>query len=318
MEKRWSLGRITRADALVVGVACLFLLFLVPVLLAKPREQSVRRLCGANLAQIGKTMFMYAEDHNGALPRAGGPTTMWGVVPNWMAPNRFQAFGLDAMGQGGSATINSCFYLLVKYYKAPPRLFLCRDDKGTTEFKLSSLGTPVAPPRSGSDVVPPGFQLADAWDFGPIHESYRHCSYAYQIPFNRYALTTARDPNLAVAADRNPFLDSPAGVGTVRTEFIPDLPGEGGNAETARESNAITHGKDGQNVLFLDGRVTFEKRAYCGLDNDNIYLVSMAPQRGWPTGAAPAPGAVWLLSERDSVLIHDPASFGVGSSNKKP
>jgi hypothetical protein len=130
----------------------LLLIALVPVLLAKPREQSARQLCAANLAQIGKLMLLYANNHNGALPRAGSLTTVWGPVANWMVTNRYMAFGLDATGSGGSATISSCFYLLVKYYQAPLRLFLCRDDRGTTEFKLSDLAIQPSP----------GFKLADA------------------------------------------------------------------------------------------------------------------------------------------------------------
>jgi hypothetical protein len=75
MAERWNLKGLTRADVLVAGAVCLFLITLVPVLLAKPREQSIRQLCGANLAQIGKTMLIYANDYQKALPRANGPTT---------------------------------------------------------------------------------------------------------------------------------------------------------------------------------------------------------------------------------------------------
>ncbi len=98
MAERWNLKRLTRADALVVGGICLLLVVLVPVLAVKPREQSIRRLCSANLAQIGKTMLVYAHDYEGALPRAGGPGTTWGIVPCWDASDRHQAFGLDAKG----------------------------------------------------------------------------------------------------------------------------------------------------------------------------------------------------------------------------
>ena len=154
-----------------MGAVCLLLIVLVPVLLAKPREQSIRRLCGASLAQIGKTMLVYANDYEGTLPRAGGSNTAWGPPPNWMALTRYQAFGLSADGQGGLATISSSFYLLVKYYETPTRLFICRGDKGTTEFKLSDLATPPAH----------SFELTDAWDFGPIGEAYRHCSFSYLV-----------------------------------------------------------------------------------------------------------------------------------------
>jgi len=308
MAERWNRKGLTRVDVLVAGVVCLLLTVLVPVLLAKPREQSVRRLCAANLAQIGKTMLAYANDYQGALPRAGGPTTLWGMIPNWMASNRYMAFGLNAKSQGGTATISSCFYLLVKYYQAPTRLFVCRDDQGTTEFKLSDLGK----------AIPANLTLADAWDFGPRTESFKHCSYAYHIPFGPYPLTTSRGPNLAVAADRNPFLKSPMASPASLALFQPDLRMFMGTAEQARVGNALAHGRDGQNVLSLDGRVSFEKRAYCGVENDNIYLISIFPTRGSPVGIVPLPGAAVPGNEHDSVLVHDPDTWPSAAKPQQP
>jgi len=306
MAERWNRKRLTRADALVVGATCLLLILLVPALLGKPREQSVRELCEANLAQIGKIMLLYANDHGDALPRTGGPTTLWGPVPNWAALPRYPAFGLNANNQGGTATVSSCLYLLVKYYEAPTRLFLCRGDQGTTEFKLSDfLG------RS----VPTNCTLANLWDFGPRTESFRHCSYSYHIPFSGYPLTTKRDPNLAVAADRNPWLMSPMAGPAIPAFFRPDLSGFGGTPAQACAGNAIAHDKDGQNVLFLDGRVSFEKRAYCGIDSDNIYLISFSPDRGSPVGTVPAPPAA-PSNEHDSVLVHDPNTWSSGSKTQ--
>lgn len=295
MAEQYGSKRLTHVDAVVVAAVCLLLILLVPVLFAKPRARAVRALCGANLAQIGKAMFVYAADYEGALPRAGGPTSIWGGPVRWDAFNRYQAYGLATDGRGGRATISSCFYLLVKYYEMPPRLFICRGDRGTSEFKLS-------------DVVGAGatFGLADLWDYGP--DSWKRCSYSYHMPFGVYALTTSRDPNLAVAADRNPFIESPTGDRAPLPDFLPDIPGYSGNATTARAGNAITHEHDGQSVLFLDGRVTFETRPYCGVGNDNIYLVSREIDRGSPVGDIPIP----LLppsNEKDSVLVLDPPAW---------
>jgi hypothetical protein len=307
MAERWNWRRLTRADALVVGGICLLLIVLVPILAVKPREQSIRQLCGANLAQIGKIMLAYANDYQGALPRAGGPTTTWGQVARWDVLDRRRAFSLDAKGEGGCASVNSCFYLLVKYYGAPTRLFVCRGDKGTTEFVLSNLVGDLA-----------DFKPADGWDFGPSTEAFKHCSYSYHIPFSLYPLTTSRNPNLAVAADRNPFLKSPMADPAFLAPFKPDLPLFMGTAEQARAGNAVTHRRDGQNVLFLDGRVSFEKRAYCGIEDDNIYLISVFPDRGSPLGIVPVPGATTSANDRDSVLVHDPDTWTFGGLPGRP
>ena len=139
MAERWNVKRLTRWDVLVVAVICVALILLEPILAARARKGAERRLCAANLAQIGKAMFAYVGDYEGALPRAGGPTTVWGPTHNWVAPNRNAAFDLDPAGNGGRASISASFYLLVKYYEVPTSAFICRGDKGTTEFNLEKL-----------------------------------------------------------------------------------------------------------------------------------------------------------------------------------
>jgi hypothetical protein len=259
-------------------------------------------LCGANLGQIGKAMLIYANDYEDELPHAGGRYSMWGPVADWAAPNRWAAFGVNpATGDGGYATFSSCFYLLVKYCGAPTRLFICKGDSGAKEFKLSDLPWGVPFPRA---------KLGDLWDFGPtIADATRACSYSYHTPFGLYAVSTASDPNSPMAADRNPWLNSPAadakwfpGAGT--GIFWPDTEPYGGSAAQGRNGNAITHQKDGQNVLSLDGRVTFETRAYCGIAQDNIYTVSDRPPDGSVFGTAPLSSSM-PMGRRDSLLLQD-------------
>jgi hypothetical protein len=297
MAKQRRLRGFTRIDALVAGVACLVLVLFVSALHAMTQEHHFRTVCAAHLADIGKTMFLYAGDNEGALPKAGGRTTTWGPTPNWMGANPHLAFGFAADGSGGRASVNSSFYLLVKYYQAPPRLFVCPGDKGTSEFKLSDTG------------VAADFDLADAWDFGPASVTYKSCSFSYHHPYSVYSLTLACDPNMAVAADRNPWFASPAGDPAVWAHFRLDLPGAGGLPKQATAGNAFAHRLDGQNVLFLDGRVTFETRSYCGVDKDNIYTVSGLSTRGAPMGTQPMT-ATLPFSREDSFLVHDLSIFG--------
>jgi prepilin-type processing-associated H-X9-DG protein len=311
MAEQHGSRELTRADVLVIAVVCLLLILVVPVLFAQPREGSVRRPCAANLAQIGKAMLLYANDYEDELPRAGGRTTVWGSMPTggWRAHDRSAAYGLAADGSGGAASISSCFYLLVRYVEVPPRVFICKGDRGTREFKLSD----------PSGAVLPGYEPFNFWDFGPPIDAFRCCSYAYHTPFNRYALTTSDEPGLAVAADRNPWINSPM-TSTVDIvarwpTFMPDVTGWGvstaGTSEQARAGNALAHQGDGQNVLFLDGHVEFAERAYCSLEKDNVYTVSTLPDRGDIKGIRPTPSPICVPKNRkDSLLVHDPDSFG--------
>lgn len=301
MTRRCCPTGLTRIDVVAVVLLGCLLIFLVPVLFAKPREQSMRRLCAANLAQIGKAMLIYAGDYEDELPRAGGRNTVWGATAKWNAPDRRVAFGLKADGSGGAASITASFYLLVRYYEMPVRLFVCKADKGTTEFKLSERVD-----------VPVWFELNDAWDFGDATENYRHCSYAYHVPYGLYNLSTSDDSKLAVAADRNPWIKGPATDAADFTLFRPDgdAPGGTGTSDQARMGNSMTHQRDGQNVLFLDGQVSFERRAYCAVEKDNIYTVSRNSSGGDPLGVVPVPAArLAPLNRKDSVLVHDPDVF---------
>jgi len=316
MAEQRSSRKLTRVDVLVAVIACLLLILLVSVLFARPREGSIRRLCAANLAQIGKAMLVYAGDNEGNLPRAGGPSTRWAGMPYslaWKAPHHAMAFGSAMDGTGGQASISSSLYLLVKYYQMPPRVFVCKGDLGTTDFKLS-----------GRTDVPLNFGLADAWDLGPPDEAVKHCSYAYHMPYGMYPLDTSLDPNLAVAADRNPWIISPAASPAVWADFRPDIAYPGGavgTSEMARWGNSVTHQLDGQNVLFLDGRVTFAKRAYCGVDKDNIYTIStnMFGGRGDPYGIGMTPPGPFCMptNRNDSVLVHDPDTISTSTTPKR-
>jgi hypothetical protein len=270
--------------------------------------------CGTNLSGIGKAMLIYANDYEDELPRAGGRGTTWGGMPTngWMAADRRQAFTLAADGSGGTASISSCFYLLIKYSEVTPKSFVCKGDAGTTEFKLSEM----------TNLPNPNFELIDAWDFGPPTESYKHCSYTYHVPFGLYALTTSNEPGFAVAADRNPWITSPASGPGVWGDFRPDVTYTGGaigTSDTAKKGNAIAHQSDGQNALFLDSHVEFAKRAYCSIEDDNIYTISRDQAKGdvYGTGIPPTGQACAPFNRKDSVLVHDPDTFGGGTTAVK-
>lgn len=283
---------VTKVEVLIVLLVGGLLLAILPPVLRRARTDAARETCRANLARIGKAMLVYARDYDDALPRSGGRASVWGEVYLWNGNDRYSAFGLAADDTGGKASISSCFYLLVKYMELQPKDFICPGDAGTTEFKLADLPN-----------LPKHLQLTDAWDFGP--ESYKHCSYAYHLPFGLCALTLRSDPRMPVAADRNPWLRSPAGDAKFIANFKPDTDLYMGIPAQGRYGNSRSHGEDGQNVLFLDGHVSFKERSYCGLDDDNIYLVASVADRGSPMGMVPTLTSQ-PMNRKDSVLVHDP------------
>jgi len=271
----------------VIAIIALLMGILMPAL-ARVRQVAFRMVCGTNLSGIGKAMLIYANDYDDEFPRAGGRNSTWtSIIPQWLADNRFAAYGLNPDGSGGTATITSSFYLLVKYAEVTPKSFVCKSDSGTTEFKPSEY-------NAGNR------ELIDLWDFGP--EAVNHCSYSYHMPYGLYALTTSSEPGMAVAADRNPFINSPAAEAQGKIDLIAGFNPDGGK-EAINIGNAIAHQEDGQNVLFMDSHVNFEKTPFCGINEDNIYT-------SWDgedirRGGLPVPGASEPQDRLDSFLVND-------------
>ena len=268
--------------AVALPVIALLMGIMMPAL-ARTRQIAFRMTCGTNLSGIGKAMLIYANDYDDELPRAGGINSTWSKnIPDWKGSNRYVAYGLKADDSGGQANISSCFYLLVKYCEVTPKSFICKGDAGATEF-------------NPADDVVGNKDLIDFWDFG--FEPSTHCSYSYHMPFGLYALTTSSDPGMAVAADRNPWQDSPAYAAKDMMLFDPD-----GGTMAVRAGNAITHQEEAQNVLFLDIHVSQEKRSFCGINNDNIYTFWDGGdiRRGSPPTIGSEP-----KNRLDSLLVHD-------------
>jgi prepilin-type N-terminal cleavage/methylation domain-containing protein len=273
----------------VIAIIALLMGILMPAL-ARVRQIAFRMVCGTNLSGLGKAMLIYSNDYDDELPRSAGRNSTWASrIPAWNATNRFQAYGLAADGSGGTGSITSCFYLLVKYSEVTPKSFICKGDSGTTEFKPANY-------NAGNR------ELIDLWDFGddPTWAAGAHCSYSYHQPFGLYALTTSSEPGMAVAGDRNPWQDSPAATAKTMADppgFDPD-----GGREAIKVGNAIPHQEDGQNVLFLDSHVGFEKRPFCGINDDNVYTF-------WDGGDIRIGGIPTIGTEPanrlDSLLVHD-------------
>ena len=298
MFKRDYLRKFSPIEVLVVVFVCLFALAVIVPATQMSKFEEYRIQCGTNLSYIGRAMLIYANDYEDELPRSGGRSSTWAAtIPDWRASNRYSAYGVSADGSGGTANISSCFYLLVKYAEVTPSTFICPGDAGTSEFRLADLDEPFFG------------DLIDLWDFGP--EPSKHCSYAYHMPFGVYALTTSSEPSLAVAADRNPWMNSPAGY----AKQYPGMFSPTGGREAIKYGNAIAHEEEGQNVLFLDTHVAFEDHSFCGIHNDNIYTY-------WDGGDIRIGSAPLLVSQPmdrlDSLLVHDPVAPGSTTITKEP
>jgi hypothetical protein len=251
---------LTLVELLVVIATIVLLIGILVPGLAKARPLAYRMVCGSNLASIGKAICVYSQDNYGDFPVAGGPCASWstiGAVNNigWLRGwSEVKTFGNPATGNN-RATITSCFYLLVRYGIAQPKQFVCKGDEATV-FRLSLFA--IAPSS-----------IFNTWDFGDGAQRWpgECCSYSYHMPFcvpdprpghegemTDFAITARSPEESPLCADRNPFLDENA---------IPCGPDA--------NSNCAAHGGYGQNVLYKDMHVDFERTPLIGIGEDNIW-----------------------------------------------
>jgi hypothetical protein len=268
-------------------------------------EEAWRASCARNLARLGKTMEVYSKDYQDEFPKAGGWSNEWvPTIPNWRAANRVKAFGMGRDARRfptGKTTSTSSLYLLVKYSEAYVPEFVCPSEPATREFRLGD-----AP-----EELPRAFELIDAWDFGGRYDDCnnpsRHCSYAYQMSFDKPALTMAHPAEMGVAADRNPWMD-PNRVQDATLGWARFTAASGGSdADRLRLGNSDAHQRDGQNVLSVDGHVKFQTRPTCGVKGDNIYTIAASPSEPAKSRemVPPVYGSARPTSRTDSVLVQE-------------
>ncbi|MHC4131975.1 MAG: type II secretion system protein [Planctomycetota bacterium] len=315
----------------VIAIIALLMSILMPAL-AQVRAIAHRVLCGTNLAGIGKAMLVYANDNNERYPRAGGRRSVWsetGRIGKWDAPSIDTAFIGGGRSGGKKATITSSHYLLVKYSDVSPKQFVCKGDQGTDVFRLSNYTT-----AAGKD-------LTTVWDFGPIPTD--HDSYTYHLPYynskigTSFPVSQVSNPSSPVASDKNPFQDINAqdfisqyplyvdlkeqevqigGSSLLQYVFVdPDL--EDDPPDNAPYGNSASHQRQGQNVLYVDAHVTFERHPNVGVENDNIWLfwTSIDPDTAKPPlpidrqvgdiAGIPIPGLTFPKAEEDAFLVND-------------
>jgi hypothetical protein len=289
---------VTVTDVLATVVTTVLLMAILMPALGGSRQTAIRLLCQANLTGIGRAITEYVSDNDGDFPRAGGPWAVWtasGKIIYWdggLSGTEDEAFGIGRDPEGevvipGKATVTSSFYLLVKYEMVTPKLFVCKGDAETMEFKMSYF--PLALIND----------MNDAWDFGDGSFPYRiypgqFVSYTYHLPYSRsaadrtsFGITDISSPASPVCADRNPFLDKNA--------HGPEV-----------GDNSASHQGKGQNVLYRDGSVRFETEVTVGIAGDNIYTYATDPNLGGgdPNGTPPiGNGTGFPFGERDAYLV---------------
>lgn len=228
----------------VIAIIALLISILLPSL-SRARELAKRAVCSANLRGIGQAMYIYAQDDPQTFPAIYGGinhvATMilfggdWGVGNN---DNAFRRNTNDAIYSAPSPTID--MWTVVRANNTTPKQFIC---------------------PSTTDSADPAQDTTAYYDF----LSKQNLSYAYQYQHDedRRVIGSSSEPTFPFMADANPYLKG--------NETTVPLPTD--RTGNARGNSKNHTNREGQNVLFQDGHVTFEK----GPDNGLSGRVPVAP-----------------------------------------
>ncbi|MGE4286105.1 MAG: type II secretion system protein [Phycisphaerae bacterium] len=275
----------------VIAIIAMLMAILMPAL-GRVRRMAQQLVCGTNLKGLGTACILYANDNDEDLPIAGGKgENTWsksGTTGGWKNEDK------DWSGDD-EVTVGASLYLLVREADVAPKQFVC---PSSDQFEFT-----------GEDMDDDD-DITDVFDFGNFSQSTQssdmkkecpqNCvSYSYHFPYEfdnssgatiSYALTASSTSSMAVMSDRNPWCDPFLDTGTPDNQTYLSLVGQLGQGNQPTDddwedgfqkwekliNNSNAHQRDGQNVLFIDGHASFEKRADCGSQNDNIF----SPYRG--------------------------------------
>ncbi|MFQ5414385.1 MAG: prepilin-type N-terminal cleavage/methylation domain-containing protein [Phycisphaerae bacterium] len=252
----------------VIAIIALLIAILLPSL-SRARELSKRLVCAANMKGFGTSAKIYANDNfekwmspgysgsayadnGGGILYPGLPEPVWNQ--GWDNERALETFNDGGSGSDGSTRVSTTrsFWLLVRSGDVTVKQFIC--------------------PSSG-DEPDPTDNIEFFYDFYDV----THVSYGYQVPFGPQD-TKARegsDNRQILAADLSPFYTPQPAPQWQNSQGNPieldDSPREW------RQFNSPNHGGtgngEGQNCLFADGHVTFERKPIVGIDHDNIYTL---------------------------------------------
>lgn len=310
---------LTRPDVLALSTVLLLLVAVLPFSLGQVRARARQATCAQNLAMIGASMHIYANDnaewypihfhraqHTNPDEYPGECGVHWvgysGSTPTLLKSQRTT----PQHSPHASHPSRSLFMLLSLDYMTPEQ-FVCPQTRDIVDDLWND----------GWDGNVPGVPGVNRFDF----RGYDHLSYAYQLPYGRRARPRETMDNLMpLIADKGPYYEGDyrpiAPTGTINDRrsnldaprewihlSIDELLNLGGEWQPFNSRN---HGGLGQHVWHSGGHVTFEVTPIVGIGHDNIYTVQKPGEAPQETliGVVPNAEQTWSpLTQTDSFLV---------------
>ena len=294
----------------VIAIIAMLLAILMPAL-GKVKKMAERLVCGTNLKGMANALNVYAYDYRDEFPVAGGGgDDMWSIkTAGWDTPSK-------NWNGDDNLSVAASLFMLVREADVGVKSFVCKSSNQRAFVNHTQ------------------HDMTELWDFGGNGDQQEerpsaYVSYSYQIPYDvegrNYPADGTSAPGNAIMADRNPWYDDTMSrAGASAEEFLEYVNiifwADPDTAERwqVQVGNSAAHDREGQNVLFGDGHVSFEKRPDVATRYDNIYTVKyyggtansdearrMGTEKYQVTSN---PGGAFSISGEDSMLVNDVVS----------
>jgi hypothetical protein len=225
-------------------------------------------------------MVLYAQDYHGTFPTTDC-SSMTDVVAEYNSATPASSYvcnlksGAETdvdLGSKTSGTVSMMLWKLVVAEVAQPDIFHCQSSEQAGQkvnLRDTNNNTEQGP---GSFIDFPYYETAAYVPSGAV--TTKSISYSFIQPYSSFGGSKGSwdqwgadaDPRMVIGGDQNNGSDPTAGT-----------PATSGNYTTIPSStmkasvNSKNHTGDGQNCMYGDGHVSFEKSAYVGIGNDNIF-----------------------------------------------
>ena len=278
----------------VVAIIALLISILLPSL-SRARELAKRAVCSSNLRGIGQGMHIYANDNREWFPmhyfNAGaidiGPpsecdlTYVGTLGINYHWPTAPASVDYDHQLDDSNHPSRSLFLLIIGGSQSAGQ-FVCPSSADEEDDMRNRSPYLSGNAQGDEEAARPG---KNRFDFA----SYTKLSYAYQVPYGRRGRPRETlDTRMPISADKGPYFwaraegEDPTGSGRIPdelsglnppTEWIGEDPTPiiKYSNEEWRPYNSRNHNTEGQNILFVDDHVSFERKPIAGIHHDNIY-----------------------------------------------
>jgi len=239
----------TLIEALVsIAIIAILIALLLPAI-EKVRHKGYVDACASNLRQLGQALAMYSNDNHGNYPR-----TIYAVGAPPVAGTGSAAADPFGVGAPSPNDVTAAIWLLVRTQKLPTSILICPYDD-VNEFQADK-AVPINQNNFTNYRKNLGYSYANPYpDAAAFAAGFRLTNKVGAT----FAVMADLNPGISAAGKSDPFKPTP-------TSALSDM----------RYGNSRNHEREGQNVLFGDGHVTYELTPFVGVNRDNIYTAQNA------------------------------------------